>query len=101
VKRIRSAACIFSSSPMISFTSPPPQKPRPSPWTTSTLTPSWWGSSASRSRRSEYDSNVSGLSFSGRLRVTVATGPSIAKSKWDQSVVSGAEARKRLTGRPS
>ena len=101
VNDISSPAFIFRSSPMISLTSPPPQKPFPSPWITSTFTPVWWGSSASRSRRSAYDSKVSGLSFSGRLSVTVATAPSTEKSKCSQVVVSGAEARKRVTGSSS
>ena len=38
VNRMRSAAPIWISSPMISSTSPPPQNPRPSPRMTSTRT---------------------------------------------------------------
>ena len=76
VKPIRPAASIWISSPMISFTSPPPQKPLPSPRITSTRVSPRCGSSASRSRRSAYDSKVSGFIFSGRFRVTVAT-PSV------------------------
>ena len=52
VKPIRPAASISISSPMISLTSPPPQKPLPSPRITSTRVSPRWGSSASRSRRS-------------------------------------------------
>ncbi len=52
VNDISSPALIFSSSPMISLTSPPPQNPLPSPRITSTFTPGWCGSSARRSRRS-------------------------------------------------
>ena len=95
VKPIRPAASIWISSPMISLTSPPPQKPLPSPRITSTRVSPRWGSSASRSRRSAYDSKVSGFSFSGRLRVTVATPSATEKSKCCQSSVIPALARYR------
>lgn len=63
-----------SSSPMMSSTSPPEQKPRPLPRSTSTRTSSARSaSSAMRSRMSAYTSNVSELSRSGRENVTVAT----------------------------
>ncbi|CAM5610329.1 hypothetical protein SRIMM317S_04056 [Streptomyces rimosus subsp. rimosus] len=58
--------------PMISSTSPPEQKPRPSPPRTRARTDRSLDSSASRSRRSAYASKVSALSRSGRARVTVA-----------------------------
>jgi hypothetical protein len=47
-----SAAGIRWSAPMISSTSPPEQKPRPSPVSTSTRASPQCGSSTSRSRRS-------------------------------------------------
>ena len=47
-----SAVSMCCSSPMISSTSPPEQKPRPAPVRTSTRASPRWGSSASRSRRS-------------------------------------------------
>ncbi len=52
VKPIRPAASIAISSPMISLTSPPPQKPLPAPRITRTRVSPRCGSSASRSRRS-------------------------------------------------
>jgi hypothetical protein len=55
VMRVNSSSSrvpIAWSGPMMSRTSPPEQKPRPLPVSTSTRGPSRWGSSASRSRRS-------------------------------------------------
>ena len=82
--------------PMISLTSPPEQNARPLPRTTRTRTSPRCGSSASRSRRSAYASNVRALSLSGRSRVTVATPSASANRKCCHWLVSGAEARNGL-----
>src|SRR2546428_7339611 len=100
VIRVKSSSprgSIFSSSPMISCTSPPEQKPRPWPVMTRTRTSSRCGSSARRSRRSAYTSNVSAFSFSGRWKVTVPTPSATSNEKCFHSSVNGAEPRKGAT----
>ena len=82
-----------SRRPMMSPTSPPEQKPRPSPWTTTTATSSRCSSSVKTSRRSAYTSSVRAFSRSGRSKLTVATPPSTSKRKWRHCSVKGAEAR--------
>ena len=89
VKPIRSRGSIVISSPMISLTSPPAQNALPAPRMTSTSVSPRCGSSWSRSRRSAYDSKVSGFIFSGRSRVTVATRSATSKRKCCQSSVIG------------
>src|SRR3569833_771541 len=89
----------LSVSPMISLTSPPEQNARPSPRSTSTRASPRWGSSASRSSRSAYASEVRALSLSGRSRVTVAPPSAQANRKCRQPSVNGADPRNGLIAR--
>src|SRR6185503_1514831 len=81
VKRRRPAASSEKSAPMMSSTSPPEQKARPAPVSTTARTAGSLSTAGKRSRSSEYTSKVRAFSRSGRLRVTVATPVSALTAK--------------------
>jgi hypothetical protein len=70
----------FFCRPLMYSTSPPAQNARPAPVRTITRTASSWSQPRSAARRSSRIVPVKALSFSGRLRVIVATARSVLTS---------------------